>query len=208
VTETSNWQYRSPLAGEKPWSTAASAGGAAPGVTIREHVPGLVLGIVAFRGKAVEIGAALREATGLEVPVSPRIASNQGTAIVWSGPSQWLVLADTRTAAAITQWQATLDRLGAVSDQSAARVFLRMAGGDVRRALAKVLGIDLHPLVFPVGHAAMTDLAHLPVHVWRTADIGAQATFEIAGPRSMAGSLWHALLAAAAEYGLDARPAA
>ena len=99
---------------------------------------------------------------------------------------------------------ATLAGLAAVADQSDARVHLHLTGPDVRSALAKLLMFDLHPAEFPIGAAAITGIAHIPVHIWRLPDSDVGAAFVIAGPQSYAKSLWHHVVVSAAEYGLEA----
>jgi sarcosine oxidase subunit gamma len=79
-------------------------------------------------------------------------------------------------------------------------MLLQAAGPRVRDALAKGLAIDLHPRVFTTGHAAVTAVAHIGVHIWQVDD---SPTYEIAVPRSLAISFWRWLAASAAEYGLE-----
>lgn len=204
MTDPAGWQARSPLAGEKTWSTVADAG--RRGVAISETVPGRVLGVTAYAGARDAVRAGFRAAAGVDAPDVPRRVAEGTRSVVWSGPSQWLVIDDAGSGDLAGGITAALEGIAAVTDQTAARVFLRLGGADVRRALAKVVGVDLHPQVFGVGHVAMTDLAHMAVHLWRLPDMSGEAVFEIAGARSTAGSLWHALLAATAEYGVEASP--
>ena len=149
------------------------------------------------------VTVALHSYLGMSPPRTPARVANGDVAIVWSGRGQWLLMQphDARTATDLAQ---TLAGLASLTDQSDARVHLRLAGPDVRNALAKLVMLDLHPAGFPVGAAAMTVLAHMPVHIWRLPD-GDSATFVVAGPQSYATSLWHHIVTAAAEYGLDAQ---
>ena len=57
-------------------------------------------------------------------------------------------------------------------------------------------------LLVPCGVAALANHSAQP-NLEKVVE--GQAVFYIATPRSTAGSVWHALVAAAAEYGLDAR---
>lgn len=198
------WARRSPLAGTRDFSSVADTGGER-GVVIEERDPGLVAHVIALRGKSEAVVAALRKATGADVAPGPACASGGGGSVLWSGPGQWLVLA----AHGVPIVKTLSDALGgraAVSDQTGSRALVRASGPKVRAALAKVIALDLHPSVAPVGFCAMTELAHVPLHMWRTADEGGSPAFEFLVPRSFAGNVWHALVAAAAEYGLDARP--
>ena len=206
---------RSPLAGVAPVSTVSATGGRR-GILLEAMPAGCVLQIIARRGKAEAVRAALRAATGLEAPNTPARVAKHGTALIWSGPGQWLLTqeapmaqaqASAMTMTMTAKVTAALAGLASLSDQSDARLQVRLSGLHVRDALAKLVGIDVHPEVFAPGAAAMTAIAHIPVHIWRLPDAGGEgAVFEIAGPQSMAASLWHHIVTAAEEYGLDARP--
>ena len=196
---------RSPIAGTPAVSTVATAGGK-PGIFLREQVAGTVLQIIARRGKADAVRAALHSSTGLEAPAKPRRVAKDNAALVWSGPAQWLLMTNGGAdiaAAAVT----ALTGLASLSDQSDSRLHLELYGPRTRDAMAKLVGIDVHPATFPEGAAAMTAIADIPVHLWRLPDAAEGAAFVIAGPQSTSASLWHHVVVAAEEYGLDAQPA-
>lgn len=205
MSDRSQAQPRSPLSGSPVISTVAATGGH-HGITIEERSAGLVLQIIARRGRGSDVRASLAEACGLEAPQTPRIAINGGRALVWSGPSQWLLMADAAEAAAIREAAAAIAGAASLSDQSDARVVLRLSGPRTREALAKLVGLDLDGTVFPPATAAMTVIAHMPVHLWRLGDAGGHPVFEIAVAQSYAVSLWHHVTVAAAEFGLEAHP--
>lgn len=193
---------RSALAGTAPVTTV-SANGKRRGVVLTEIAPGRVTQIIARRDKADAVIAALQAAVGIAPPRTPMRAAKGDTAIVWSGPNQWLLMQPSDSTTAIDP-ASTLANLASITDQSDARVHLRLTGPDVRNALAKLVLLDLHPAEFPVGAAAMTGIAHIPVHIWRLPDVDSSTAFVIAGPQSYATSLWHHAVVSAAEYGLDA----
>ena len=196
---------RSPLAGIEPVSTV-SALGAKRGVVLEVVPAGSVLLIMARRGKTDAVRTALQSCIGLEAPLVPARVTKAGVALVWSGPGQWLLMQDAHSESQLmSKAMAALAGLASMTDQSDARVHLRLAGPHVRDALAKLTGIDLHPDVFYKGAAAMTVIAHIPVHLWRLPDTSGNSVFEIAGPQSTAASLWHHVVEASKEYGLDAR---
>jgi len=87
----------------------------------------------------------------------------------------------------------------AVSDQSDARLVLRLSGPKLRDVLAKGVPIDLHPNVFKPGDVATTLVAYIGVQLDRIDE----ASFQLTAPRSMAGSLWSWLSASAAEFGYE-----
>lgn len=197
------WRARPALAGQHSVSTVPV--GEVPGVTLSEHTPGLVLHVSARRGRSADVRRAIGTVIGCEIPDEARWTPGKAGAVVWSGPGQWLVIADAMSGIA-RPMTAALDGSAAIIDQSSSRLMVRLSGCEVRRCLAKVIGLDLHPAIFAVGHAALTDLAHVPVHLWRLPDAEGHAVYILAAPRSYGGSVWHALVAAAAEYGVDARP--
>jgi sarcosine oxidase subunit gamma len=88
----------------------------------------------------------------------------------------------------------------AIVDQSHAGMLLNATGRRIRDALAKGLPIDLDPRAFGIGHAAVTAVAHVGVHLWQINEL---PTYRLLIPRSYAGSFWHWLSASAAEYGLE-----
>ena len=196
---------RSPLAAVTALSTPAAAGNPC-GVLLEEIPAGVTLQIIARQGKAEAVRAALRTATGLDAPTTPARVAKDGVALVWSGPAQWLLMLDAAAAPAIAdKFAAALAGHASISDQSDARVHLRLSGPHVRSALEKLVGIDVHPDAFVPGAAAMTAIADMAVHLWRLPDASNGAAFVIAGAQSTAISLWHHVVTAAEEYGLDAR---
>lgn len=138
------------------------------GVTVlTRDAPGIASLIAGAAGHAA-LDAALRARFGLALPQSPGARRHGGHQIVWSGPGQWLLLADGRDG--FREELAGLAGLAAVSDQSDSRVMLGLSGPCVRGLLAKGVMIDLHPAAFPVGAAALTSIAHIGVALWRGAD--------------------------------------
>ena len=143
----------SPLAGLLPWALPDSA------VTLDElrfaqHI-GIRLGS--------RIPAYL---AGLPLPLEPnRVATMRTVRVLWLGPDEWLVTAPegavpelpTRIARAVA------DQRAMVTDLSAARAIIGVAGPRARELLHKGCGLDLHPRAFAPGHCAQTVFAKLPV---------------------------------------------
>lgn len=145
--------------------------------------------------------AAVKNSFGLDLPSKPAIARSEKHAAVWAGPGQWLLIAEDR--AGFADALAPLSVVAAVADQSSGRAALRLSGERVRDALAKGCMLDLHPVAFPVGMAALTSIAHIGVHLWRAEDGPEGAVFEIMVARSFAGSFWSWLSASVAEFGCE-----
>lgn len=194
-----------PLHGVAAMSTVSGA--ERPGVVVRELAPGLALHVIAQRGKEAAVAAALAVELGVVPPDRPAITLNRDCAAVWCGPGQWLLMAPRSAGTAFRDRVTTAaGSSAALIEQSDSRVYVSLHGPKVRQTLEKLVGIDIDESVFASGAAAMTAMAHIAVHVWREADRDGCPAFVIAGPQSMAGSLWHHIVVAAAEFGLDARP--
>jgi heterotetrameric sarcosine oxidase gamma subunit len=148
------------------------------------------------------LAEAVKARLALDLPSTPAVARSGTHAAVWSGPGQWLLIANDRTGFADAL--APLSDVAAVADQSSGRAALRLSGNRIRDALAKGCMLDLHPTAFPVGMAALTSIAHIGVHLWRAQDGPEGAIFEIMVARSFAGSFWSWLSASVAEFGCEA----
>lgn len=168
-----------------------------PGVTVRPR-GGLALArLIARKGHAGDLAAAIRSRYGLDLPTTPKRVEQGGLAVIWSGPGQWLAVAEDGRDLACELSEA-VGAFAAVSDQSDGLAVLRVSGPRVRDALIKGVGLDLHPRSFVPGDAAVTMIAHIGTQLWQLDD---RPTYEIAVYRSFAGSLWRWLDASAAEYG-------
>ncbi len=155
--------------------------------------------LIARKGGAAELAAAIRSGHGLDLPTTPKRVEQGGLAIIWSGPGQWLAVAeDGRDLAG--DLAATVGAFAGVSDQSDGLAVLRVSGPRARDALVKGVGLDLHPRAFGPDDAAVTVIAHVGAQLWQLDDA---PTYEIAVFRSFAGSVWRWLEASAAEFGCD-----
>ncbi|MGF6233233.1 heterotetrameric sarcosine oxidase gamma subunit [Inquilinus ginsengisoli] len=168
-----------------------------PGVTVRSRDDLAMAKLIACEGRAGDLAAAVRARFGLELPATPKRVEQGRLAVIWSGPGQWLAVAEdghdlTRE---LTE---TVGAFAAVSDQSDGLAVLRVSGPHARDALIKGVGLDLHPRAFGPGDAAVTVIAHIGAQLWQLDD---RPTYEIAIYRSFAGSLWRWLEASAAEFG-------
>jgi sarcosine oxidase subunit gamma len=168
-----------------------------PGVTVRPRDDLALARLIARKGRAADLVAAVRARYGLDLPATPKRVEQGGLAVIWSGPGQWLAVAEDGRDLA----RELVDAIGAfaaVSDQSDGLAVLRVSGPRARDALIKGVGLDLHPRAFAGGDAAVTVIAHIGAQLWQLDD---RPTYEIAIYRSFAGSLWRWLEASAAEFG-------
>lgn len=176
-----------------------------PGVIVAEVVSAGLATIVARRDRAAALADVLGSAFGFRLPAAARYAREDrpthGLALVWSGPERWLACKIPAPDQGMEAYlRAACGGLAAIVDQSHAGMLLGVTGRRVRDALAKGLPIDLDARAFGVGHAAVTAVAHVSVHLWQ---INEQPTYRLLVPRSYARSFWHWLSASAAEYGLE-----
>jgi sarcosine oxidase subunit gamma len=149
-----------------------------------------IVSLAAFANKA----AALNEALGVTLPITPVRMSAGGVMFLWSGPQSWLAIAD--DPALETTLHAKAKNLAAITDQSDGRVVIRVSGPHTRDVLAKLVPIDLHPSAFAADATALTLAGHIGVQIWQT-DTG---DFALACFRSFAGALYESLADAAAEF--------
>ena len=91
----------------------------------------------------------------------------------------------------------TLKGLASVSEQSHGRVIFRVAGPKARAVLAKGTPVDLHASVFAVGSSAVTQMAHVGVHLVRTGD----DAFELSVFRGFSANFWDWLTTMSEEFG-------
>jgi methylglutamate dehydrogenase subunit D len=184
-----------------PGRHGAPAGEA--GVEIALHTDLALAAVMARKSRGTELARRVEEAFGLEPPATPRRVVAGPVAFAWSGPGHWLASAEGLEGHAFeTRLRAEVADLASVSDQSDGRIVVRVSGTKARDALAKGVMVDLHPLAFAPGDAAVTSVAHVGVHFWQ---LDAVPTYVFAVPRSLAASFWHWLTASAAEFGVTVR---
>lgn len=169
------------------------------GVTVLAHDALGIATLIAGEDGHAALDTAMHEHFGLTLPLAPMAVRNGSRQVVWTGPGQWLLIADSREG--FRDDLAKLAGLAAISDQSDARAVLSLSGPRIRDLLAKGVMLDLHPAAFAVDAAASTSIAYLGVTLWRSTDGPEGAVFEIMVARSMAGSFWSWLSASAAEFG-------
>ena len=109
-------------------------------------------------------------------------------------PGRWWVVADrARTVEPAAALAGRLGTAGHVSDQSQARVLIRISGPRCRDILAKGCTLDLDR--FAPGTCAQTQIAHISTAMAATDD-----GFDLLVPSGFAVSFWDWLTASAAEF--------
>lgn len=152
------------------------AGTGAAGVTLSVRHPLTIFTVIARKGKAKAVAEAL--------------AKLKNTDVRWAGPDQYFVYGEV-----------SLPGIASISDQSHGRVVLRIEGPKARAVLAKGTPVDLHTNEFPLGKSALTQMAHVGVHLTR---VGVDA-FELSVFRGFSESFWEWLTEQAEEFGYFVR---
>lgn len=156
----------------------------APGVTLSVRHPLSIVTVIARAGQ----GAALADA----------LAKLRGAAVQWAGADQYYVVAEGRGEGALyAELKTSLAGLASVSDQSHGRVVLVVDGPKARAVLAKGTPVDLHPAEFPVGKSAVTQMAHVGVHLTRTGE----DRYELSVFRGFSENFWEWLTEQSEEFG-------
>ncbi len=157
----------------------------APGVEFRVRHPMSIVTVIARQGQGSAVAAAL-------VPHAPQ----------WAGPDQYFVIAEGRGEGALyRELKSALDGIASVSDQSHGRVIIRISGVKARAVLAKGTPVDLHPDECAMGKSALTQMAHVGVHLTR---VGENA-FDLSVFRGFAESFWEWITEQAEEFGYMVR---
>lgn len=154
-------------------------------------------GMITLRGDLASAGikAAVKSATGLDVPAQRQALTGQGTAALWMSPDELLLLCP---------YAEVTDRLSAIDSAlkgqhflavnvSDARTFLRISGKGAREVLAKICPVDLSPEGFTPGMFRRTRMAQVPAALW----LDDQGAFHLVCFRSVADYAFDLLKASA-----------
>ena len=172
-----------------------------PGLFVCEIRGAGLATVMARHGQRTALLEAVRSAFGVDLPTTPKRVVGREIAFVWLGPDRWLATTLPAPSAGMEGLLgAPLAGLASLIDESHGRTLLRLAGCNVRDALAKGVAVDLHPRAFQPGDAAAALFSHIPVHLWQ---IDERPTYEFAVVRSLAQSFWQLIATAAAQYGLE-----
>lgn len=150
----------------------------APGVTLSVVHPASMVMAIARKGKA----KALKDT----------LASLKKVEALWAGPDQYYV-----QSAPFTELKNKLKGIASLSDQSHGRVTILISGLKARAVLAKGTPVDLHATEFPIGKSALTQMAHVSVHLTRTG----VDEFKLSVFRGFSESFWEWLTSQAGEFG-------
>ncbi len=160
------------------------------GVTCTE-VPGVALTSVAARlGKEGPATKALSDLIGAPTPGVSQFAGSSLTAF-WAGPEQWMIEAPFDTHEDIAdQAKSAMGDAASVTEQTDAWTRFDLNGTGIPAVLELLSQLDLRKI--EEGSAARCSIHHIGCFVLcRSTEL-----FSVYGPRSSAGSLHHAIIAA------------
>jgi heterotetrameric sarcosine oxidase gamma subunit len=169
-----------------------------PGVTLSVRHPMSIVTIIARRGQAAALAQAIEAGYKCKLP-SVRESTGKGAiAFHWCGVDQYYAIAEGKAEGELYRdLKARLEGLASCSDQSHGRVILRVSGPKAHALLAKGAPVDLHPSAFGPGKSAVTQMAHVGVHLIQTG----KDTFELSVFRGFSENFWEWLTEQAEEYG-------
>ncbi|MHA1525083.1 MAG: sarcosine oxidase subunit gamma [Alphaproteobacteria bacterium] len=189
---------KSPLDGVMQPGRFGAGGSGTPGVVLSVRAHASSVAIIARNGQAQAVSAALVKHFGTPCPAVGYSATGKGLSVHWAGADQWLVVAAERKQSALFNDLATqLSGLASVSDQSHGRIIIAVSGPRARDVLAKGTPVDLHARVFGVGQCALTQMAHIGIHL---AQVG-RHDFEVSLFRGFGISFWEWLTEMSREFG-------
>jgi methylglutamate dehydrogenase subunit D len=173
-----------------------------PGLVLALRHPVSIVGVIARKGKAQATSEAMERHFGIACPPAGESRTSDHLALHWCGFEQWYAVADGFADGALHEdLRDRLAGLASVADQSHGRIILHLEGPRARDLLAKGTGLDLHPRAFGPGRSAVTQMAHVGVHI---AQIGPNA-FELSLFRGFAESFWEWLEEMSDEFGYEVR---
>jgi sarcosine oxidase subunit gamma len=119
-----------------------------------------------------EVTAEAATILGVDLPREPNtVAGGEDLAVLWLGPSEWLIVGPPGHEAALeASLRTALAGTGSsVVDVSANRTTLELRGPHAREILESGCSIDLDPRAFEQGRCAQTLVARAQVVLWQTA---------------------------------------
>ena len=111
----------------------------------------------------------LERLLGTVLPEGPQEKTNNGAAVYWLGPNDWLLVSPAPDTGDISDAlrEAAAGATCALTDVSDAWSIIDISGEDARARLAEGCSVDLDDNEFPVGRYVLTRLQHLPVIIHR-----------------------------------------
>jgi len=149
------------------------------GCTLAAFDPQAITSITVEAGQEKPVSVTLKKSCGVAFPSPNRATGSDDLRCVWVAHGQALLLGKP-----LKPLQGA-----ALTDQSDGWAVMRLQGDLAEAALARLVPIDLRATVFRKGHAAKTQLFHMPLSITRTGAV----SFDLMVFRSMANTAVHEL---------------
>jgi len=118
-----------------------------PGVTVSARPDLAIARVVAGKGKLTQTQDALFSLARVRPNDRPGAVGADGVLLIGCAPGQWLALAEgSRAGGFVSALGTACAGIATVTDQTSAKVIVRVSGPRVRDALAKGCPIDLHEI--------------------------------------------------------------
>jgi sarcosine oxidase subunit gamma len=173
-----------------------------PGVVIVEQAH---MGHLNLRGNPQNemFRQGIADVLGLQLPIEPGCCAGNGQhSLYWLGPTEWLAIVPGGTEATVeAKLRETLTGHFAVTDVSGGQTILNLSGKAVNEVLKKSSVYDFHPSQFTQGRCVQTTFAKASALIHKNAD----DSFDLVIRRSFSDYLFHWIIDAASEYGIDVK---
>ncbi|MEW6439038.1 MAG: sarcosine oxidase subunit gamma family protein [Pseudomonadota bacterium] len=173
-----------------------------PGVTLALIAQEDRFNMEARRGKAARLVASVHKIFGVAPVQAPLTVSTGDVDFVGVGVSRWHVISRAQYNAQLHEkLREATDGLASLVDVSHGFTTFQLSGAFAAQALAKLVRCDLDGASFPPGACAATEAHGMSLQLRRRLR---NDVYECAVPRSFGGSLFHALVTAAEQFGIYA----
>src|SRR3954453_8212988 len=141
----------------------------APGVMLSVRHPASIVTLIAPKEKGAAASESILAGFGVNLPEPGRSTTGDDVAFHWCGAEQWYAVGEGYAEGALYRdLRARLAGSASCSDQSHGRVIISISGPKARAVLAKGTPVDFHPRAFGQGRSAVTQMAHVGVHLAQT----------------------------------------
>ncbi len=169
------------------------------GLRLGEVIPTRLVHLGIYPGGSARTAAEVLAVLGGALPESPALAATVGQHLIMRvAPDQYWILGGTSGLDGQLRAALSPDAVS-VTSLDGARTHLLIEGPCARTLLARLVAIDLHPDVFPMGGFAQTGIHHVGGLLLRASE----DRFEFFALRTFAASTWEVLLDAARSFGYE-----
>ncbi len=173
-----------------------------PGVILSVCPARSVVSIGARKNMEAKVSAVFKKQYALIAPKPGRSEYTKNLAVHWAGPEQWYVITNSCEEGTLYDKLAKqFSGIASIIDQSHGRVTIKVSGRNACDLMAKGTPVDLHKNAFTKGCCAVTEMAHITVHLAEIAD----DEFEVSVFRGFAESFWQWLTEMSLEFGYEVK---